>query len=85
MHQNVAYQNFWQITWIITFLSVVLIDVDWGLLIGILTSIWLVVIKDQLLKLRQLNQNETSKTYFDKKILTKEVTFELFYLMAFTI
>lgn len=42
--------------WIVTYLSVVLLDVDYGLLIGVLVSIIIVVIKDQFFQVKTISQ-----------------------------
>lgn len=44
--------------WFITFMSVVFIDVDYGLIIGVGISIFLIVIKDQLFQLRNMESYE---------------------------
>jgi hypothetical protein len=42
--------------WIVTYLSVVLLDVDLGLLIGVLVSIIIVVIKDQFFQVKTISK-----------------------------
>lgn len=47
-----------------TFLSVVLLDVDWGLFIGLGTSILVVIIRDQMAPLRPLVKPTNRMTLF---------------------
>lgn len=50
--------------WLGAFLGVVLLDVDIGLIIGIVISLLTVIIKDQLLRLKQLKKY--TDVYVDK-------------------
>lgn len=49
--------------WNITVLSVVLIDVDYGLLIGVLTGVAMLVVKGQTPKMRRLGYDHQTKLY----------------------
>ena len=49
----------------ITFLSALILNIDYGLFIGIGISIFMVVIKDQLLPVRTLVQYKNSSNYVD--------------------
>ncbi len=47
------------ITWFVTFFSVVLIDVDYGLVIGVLVSVLMIIVRDQRLQPKQLAKYDT--------------------------
>lgn len=53
-----------QIVWFASCLGVICLDVDIGLVIGILISVFTVVIKDQLFKLKPLKKY--TEVYVDK-------------------
>ena len=46
---------FFKIVWIFTFLSVILLNVDVGLIIGISVSLITIVIKDRFLRMKQVS------------------------------
>ena len=48
-----------------TFMSALILSIDYGLFIGIGISIFMVVIKDQLLPVRTLVQYKNSSNYVD--------------------
>lgn len=52
---------FLKIVWILTFLSVVFLDVDVGLIIGIGVSIFSVVVNDQFFNLQSLSHRQNSE------------------------
>ena len=72
--------KFESIAWIITFLGVVLLDVDFGLLIGISISIFMVIIRDKFFQLRNLIEYKSN--FFDENlIINQEPNLEVFILM----
>lgn len=48
-----------------TFLSVVILDVDYGLVIGVGISVGSLIVKDQFVQIRNLSEYEKSPEYFD--------------------
>ncbi len=54
------------LTWAVTFLSVVVLDVDYGLVIGVGASVLLVVVKDQRFQLRSLGNYKNTTDYCDQ-------------------
>ena len=53
--------------WIITFSSTCVLDIDYGLWIGILASLFLNTFRNQRLKLVELGQIKDYELYFNKK------------------
>ena len=70
--------KFESIGWIITFLGVVLLDVDFGLLIGIAISIFMVVIRDKFFQLRNLFEYKSNFVY-ENLIINDETKLEVIY------
>ncbi len=64
--------KFESIGWIITFLGVVLLDVDFGLLIGIAISIFMVVIRDKFFQLRNLIEYKSN--FVDENLIINDET-----------
>jgi MFS superfamily sulfate permease-like transporter len=64
--------KFESIGWIITFLGVVLLDVDFGLLIGIAISIFMVVIRDKFFQLRNLFEYKSN--FVDENLIINDET-----------
>jgi MFS superfamily sulfate permease-like transporter len=64
--------KFESIGWIITFLGVVLLDVDFGLLIGIAISIFMVVIRDKFFQLRNLIDYKSN--FVDENLIINDET-----------
>ena len=64
--------KFESIGWIITFLGVVLLDVDFGLLIGIAISIFMVVIRDKFFQLRNLFEYKSN--FLDENLIINDET-----------
>ncbi len=50
------------VTWFVTFFSVVLIDVDYGLVIGVLVSVLMIIVRDQRLQTKQLARYDIEST-----------------------
>ena len=48
-----------------TFLSVVILDVDYGLVVGVGISVCSLIVKDQFFQIRTLAEYEKNKEYFD--------------------
>lgn len=59
-----------QLVWFASFAGVVLLDVDFGLIIGILLSLLGVVIRDQVAKLKQLKRH--TDVFVDKDYVTSK-------------
>lgn len=55
--------------WICTFLGVVIIDVDLGLLIGVGVSLFTIVLRDQLLQFKFLSEYDKSHVYVDTDLV----------------
>ena len=55
------------IIWISTFLSVVVIDIDYGLMAGITVSLLLLLIRNQTPKIHRLGQVENTDIFLDVK------------------
>lgn len=62
---------FLKIVWFVTFVSVVFMDVDYGLAIGAGISMFLVVIKDQFFNMRSLAQYDETSEYADGNLILK--------------
>ena len=58
-----------KITWLFTFVSTVLLDVDYGLFIGIGVSIFSIIVRDQRGQVKKLIPYENSAHYFDVNLL----------------
>lgn len=55
-----------------TFLSVVLLDVDLGLVVGIVVSLLMVILRDQILQIKDLTEYKSFKNYVDDSLILKE-------------
>lgn len=62
-----------QVSWMGTFLSVVLLDVDIGLFIGVSIAILCVVLKDKQLEFVKLVRFNNTCEFIDEKFLKFEV------------
>jgi hypothetical protein len=62
-----------------TYLSVVLLDVDIGLFIGLLLNIILIIMKDQNFELRKLIKYKNYPIFVDDETFKSEVYILLFY------
>ena len=53
------------VLWIITFLAVIIIDVDYGLLVGLLVSLILLIIRNQTPRVLRLGHVPGTDVYLD--------------------
>ena len=61
------------VTWIVTFLSTIILDVDYGLMIGLITLLFLNTHRNQSLELKTLGQANDFEIHSDvKKYITHE-------------
>ncbi len=58
-----------KVVWIVTFVSVVILDVDFGLLIGVLTSVLIIVVKVQFVTVKTVVKYKDNK-YFDEAFVS---------------
>ncbi len=58
------------LTWLVTFLAVVVLDVDYGLYIGVGVSILFVVVKDQNFQFRSLESYNNTTHYCDRDFVS---------------
>jgi len=58
--------KFESITWAITFSSVVFLNVDYGLVIGLVVSNFMIIVKDQFFQIRLLGAYSDSPDFVDK-------------------
>ena len=56
----------------ITFVSTLFLNIDYGLFIGIGISIFIVIVKDQLIPIRTMVQYKNSSYYVDADIIKTE-------------
>jgi solute carrier family 26 protein len=61
--------RFESITWLITFLSVVFLNVDYGLIIGVAVSNLMLVFKDQFFQIRSLGTYNDADDFVDKSFI----------------
>ena len=59
----------------ISFIGVVLLDVDYGLVIGVGVSIIMVIVKDQFLKIRPLSEYRVGGGFFDQDLIIQDKLF----------
>ena len=60
--------------WIVTFLGVVVVDVDYGLIIGIGASIVAVFIEDQLVEVRTLTEYYQASAFVNEALVSVDQT-----------
>ena len=70
--------NLKKASWIGTYLSVVLLDVDIGLFIGLLFSIILIIMKDQNFELRKLVKYKNYPIFVDNETFKSGVNLNIF-------
>jgi len=58
--------KFESVTWVITFCSVVFLDIDYGLVIGVVVSNFAIIVKDQFFQIRLLGAYSDSPDFVDK-------------------
>ena len=59
-----------KVTWLVTYLGVVMLDVDVGLVIGLGISIFTVIVRDQFMRLKsQVKSSDPSLSYIDETFI----------------
>ena len=59
-----------KVSWFITFVSVVFLNVDVGLVIGVFVSNLMVVVKDQFYQMRYLSKYDETTDFIDNELIT---------------
>ncbi len=62
--------------WLVTFLGVVLLDVDYGLYVGIGVSLFIVVVRDQFFQVRKLTEYTTTNEFVNEIFVINDLTNE---------
>ncbi len=63
--------KFESITWVITFISVVFLNVDYGLVIGLAVSNFMIIVKDQFFQIRALEAYGESNDFVNKEFVVE--------------
>jgi MFS superfamily sulfate permease-like transporter len=62
--------------WLVTFLGVVLLDVDYGLYVGIGVSLFIVVVRDQFFQVRKLTEYTATNEFVNEIFVINDLTNE---------
>ena len=74
---------YFKMTWLITFVGVVLLDVDYGLVIGMGISILMIIFKDQYFQMRSMLEYRGKGGFVDEDSLVPHKVMDVTYNKAF--